>query len=52
MYSFEMLLPLVRLRGQTREYRASWQHVYFHLHNLIGLALAAFLAAGLSGLTK
>ncbi len=50
-YSFEMLLPVIRLRGQTREFAAGWQDYYFHFHSLMGFVLAAFLAAGLSGLT-
>ncbi|HLJ20525.1 MAG TPA: hypothetical protein VKU84_10015 [Stellaceae bacterium] len=50
-YSFEMLLPVIRLRGQTREFIAGWQDYYFHFHGIMGFVLAAFLAAGLSGLT-
>ena len=52
VYSFEMLLPVVRFRGQTRDFPFGWQDIYFHIHGLIGLALAAFLGAGLAGLTK
>lgn len=52
VYSFEMLLPVVRFRGQTRDFPFGWQDVYFHIHGLVGLALTAFLGAGLAGLTK
>jgi len=52
LYSFEMLLPVIRLRGQTREFAASWQDIYFNLHSLLGFILTAFLAAGLTGLAK
>jgi hypothetical protein len=52
VYSFEMLLPLVRLRGQSREFHTSFHDVYFHLQNVAGLVLFAILAAGLSGLTR
>ena len=52
LYSFEMLLPVIRFRGQTRDFPFGWQDVYFHIHGLLGLALAAFLGAGLAGFTK
>jgi hypothetical protein len=52
LYSFEMLLPVIRLRGQTRDFPAGWQDFYFHFHGIMGFVLAAFMAAGLSGLTK
>jgi hypothetical protein len=53
LYSFEMLLPIIRLRGQMQTYKPhGWQDYYFHFHNIMGFVLAAFLAAGLSGLSK
>ena len=55
-YSIDMLLPIVKLRplhygvgfDLTHEH-ARW---YFYVHQLVGWALALFLDAGLSGLTK
>jgi len=52
VYSFEMLLPVVRFRGQTRDFPFGWQEVYFHVHGLVGIALTGFLGAGLAGLTR
>ena len=52
VYSFEMLLPVFRLRGQTRDFRSGPQDIWFHLQGLLGVILTAFLAAGLAGLTK
>jgi len=50
-YSFDMLLPLVKLRDQRVELEG-WPRYYFYVHKIIGWALASFLVAGLSGLTK
>ena len=52
-YSFDMLLPLVKLRERdsTIELHGLAAY-YFYIHKVIGLALGSFLLAGLSGLTK
>jgi hypothetical protein len=52
-FSFDMLLPIVRLR----EYHYTidlkgWARYYFYFHKLMGYVLASFLIAGLSGWTK
>ena len=52
LYSFEMLLPVIRLRGQSREFRSGLQDIWFHIQSVLSLVLTAFLAAGLAGLTK
>lgn len=52
MYSFEMLLPIFRLRGDTKDFRSAPQDIWFHFQSLLGIVLTAFLAAGLAGLTK
>jgi hypothetical protein len=52
-YSFDLLLPIIRLREQ--HYRidlAGWARYYFYIHKIMGWVLASFLVAGLSGLTK
>ena len=52
-YSLDLLLPLVKLRD--RHYKIEldpWPRRYFYLHKIAGYVLAAFLGAGLSGLTK
>jgi hypothetical protein len=52
-YSFDMLLPIVRLRDQHYDVDLqSWPRYYFYFHKIVGWALASFLVAGLSGLTK
>jgi hypothetical protein len=52
-YSFDMLLPIVRLRDQhyAIDLRGCARY-YFYGHKLMGWVLASFLVAGLSGLTK
>jgi hypothetical protein len=52
-YSFDMLLPLIKLREQhySMELRG-WPRYYFYVHKIMGYVLASFLIAGLSGLTK
>ena len=52
-YSFDMLLPLVRLRESNYklEVRGPAQY-YFYAHKLAGFVLASFLLAALSGLTR
>ncbi len=52
-YSFDMLLPLVKLR--ENHYSIDLKgcaRYYFYFHKLAGYVLASFLIAGLSGLTK
>jgi len=52
-YSFDMLLPIIRLREQ--HYRIDlqgWPRYYFYVHKIMGYALASFLIAALAGLTK
>ena len=69
-YSFDMLLPIIKLREKHYEidfadYERDWRYLrfffkgdwrparyYFYVHQLMGYALASFLFAGLSGLTK
>ncbi len=52
-YSFDMLLPLVRLRESNYklEVRGPAQY-YFYAHKVAGFVLASFLVAALSGLTR
>jgi len=52
-YSFDMLLPIVKLRElhYTVDLQG-WVRYYFYVHKLMGYVLASFLIAGLSGLTK
>jgi hypothetical protein len=52
-YSFDMLLPIIRLREQ--HYKMDLNGVtryYFYLHKVAGYVLASFLIAGISGLTR
>ena len=52
-YSFDILLPIIRLRD--RHYQIDLQGLaryYFYGHKIMGYVLASFLIAGLSGLTK
>jgi uncharacterized protein YjbI with pentapeptide repeats len=52
-YSFDILLPIIRLR--ERHYQIdlkSWPRYYFYGHKIMGYVLASFLIAGLAGLTK
>jgi hypothetical protein len=52
-YSFDMLLPLVKLREEHYKYDLNgWPRYYFYVHKIAGYVLASFLIAGLSGLTK
>ena len=53
VYSFDLLLPLIKLREQHYKIElAGWARYYFYLHKLMGYILASFLIASLSGLTK
>ena len=52
-YSFDLLLPIVRLR--EKHYKVDlngWIRYYFYVHRIMGYVLASFLIAGISGLTK
>jgi len=52
-YSFDMLLPIVRLREHHYDIDLKGgTRYYFYAHKLMGWVLASFLVAGLSGLTK
>jgi hypothetical protein len=52
-YSFDMLLPIVRLRDMRYQLDLkSWVRYYFYVQKIMGYVLASFLIAGLSGLTK
>jgi hypothetical protein len=52
-YSFDMLLPVIRLRDAHYQIDLQgWPRYYFYCHKLMGWVLASFLVAGLSGLTK
>jgi hypothetical protein len=51
--SFDMLIPVVTLRKADEDLRLEgWARYYFYVHRIIGFALASFLVAALSGLTK
>jgi hypothetical protein len=52
-YSFDMLLPIIRLREKHNEIDLQgWPRYYFYAHKIMGYVLASFLIAGLAGLTK
>ena len=52
-YSFDMLLPLVKLRELHYKIELDgWVRYYFYIHKLMGYVLGSFIIAGLSGLTK
>jgi hypothetical protein len=52
-YSFDMLLPLVRLREANYKLEPQgFTQYYFYFHKIAGFVLATFLVAALSGLTK
>jgi hypothetical protein len=52
-YSFDMLLPVVRLREKHYSIDLTGPaRYYFYVHRIMGWVLASFLVAGLSGLTK
>jgi hypothetical protein len=51
-YSLAKLLPLVNLGKNFDAVVHGWQQGYFMFHQLVGWALASFIVAGLSGLTK
>jgi hypothetical protein len=52
-YSFDMLLPLIKLREHHYNIEPTgWPRYYFYVHKIMGYVLASFLIAGLSGLAK
>jgi hypothetical protein len=52
-YSFDMLLPIIRLREKHNEIDLQgWPRYYFYAHKIMGYVLASFLIAGVAGLTK
>jgi hypothetical protein len=52
-YSFDMLLPVIKLREKHYTFDLKgWPRYYFYAHKIAGFILASFLIAGLSGLTK
>jgi hypothetical protein len=51
-YSFDMLLPIVKLREWHYQVDLmGWARYYFYAHKIMGYLLASFLIAGLSGLS-
>ncbi len=52
-YSFDMLLPIIRLR--EKHYQIEITHDctrrYFYIHKILGYVLGLFMIAGLTGLT-
>jgi hypothetical protein len=52
-YSFDLLLPIIRLRESHYQIDLkTWARYYFYGHKIMGYLLASFLIAGLTGLTK
>jgi hypothetical protein len=52
-YSFDLLLPIIRLRDAHYEMDLKgFARYYFYIHKIMGYLLASFLIAGVSGLTK
>jgi hypothetical protein len=52
-YSFDMLLPLIKLREKHYQMELQgWVRYYFYFHKIAGWLLASFLVGGISGLTK
>jgi hypothetical protein len=52
-YSFDMLLPIIRLREKHYQIDLDgWPRYYFYLHKIMGYVLASFLIAGLAGIAK
>jgi hypothetical protein len=53
IYSFDMLLPIIKLREKHYEIDLmGWPRYYFYVHKIAGYVLASFLIAGVAGLTK
>jgi hypothetical protein len=52
-YSFDLLLPIIRLRDKHYQTDLNgWVRYYFYFHKIMGYLLASFLIAGIAGLTK
>lgn len=51
-FSLAKLLPLVKYGDEFDRDVHGWPQVYFMFHQFMGWALASFIVAGLSGLTK
>lgn len=52
-YSFDMLLPIIRLREKHYQIDlVGWPRYYFYVHKIMGYVLAYFLVAGLAGIIK
>ncbi len=53
VYSFDMLLPLVKLREKHYDIDIVGKaRYYLYFHKIMGFVLAGFIVAGLSGITK
>ena len=53
VYSFDMLLPIIRLREKNYDIDIDGPpQFYFYFHKIMGYILASFLIAGLAGLAK
>jgi hypothetical protein len=53
VYSFDMLLPIIKLRERNFDIHLdSTARYYFYFHRLAGWILGLFLVAGLTGVTK
>jgi uncharacterized protein YjbI with pentapeptide repeats len=53
VYSFDLLLPIVRLREKHYQIDLEgWPRYYFYMHKVMGYVLASFLITGIAGLTK
>jgi hypothetical protein len=52
-YSFDMLLPIIKLRKKHEDIDLhGWSRYYFYWQKIMGWVLGSFLIAGLSGLTR
>jgi hypothetical protein len=52
-YSFDLLLPIIRLREMHYKIDLEgWSRYYFYVHKIMGYVLASFLVVGVSGLVK
>ncbi len=53
IYSLDLLLPIIQLDKRNYDIHLSgWAKHYFYVHKIFGYVLAAFIIAGISGLTK
>lgn len=51
-FSFDLLLPIIKLDESHKLMFEGWQRYYFYVHQLMGFLLGSFVVAGLSGITK